>query len=140
TYAYANDDAIGVFDLPGLWGTAKPPNLSSNKRGPKPGKREGAHNETIAYLGVLCRMAGGKIIAGGREEPEITISIPAGGQKAGRRPDLICEICGVRHHVNVGWTLADGRTKVSREQGAIDDLGLAGINADFCSCGIRRRQ
>ena len=107
-YAYA-PNPVGWVDPLGL-----------AKRGPVPGG-QGPHNEVIAQWGREATEAGGTVQSGGGVKRETLISTP-GGQKQGRRPDIIIELeDGKKVYGNVGRTKADG-TPVLREISAMNDL------------------
>jgi uncharacterized protein RhaS with RHS repeats len=94
--------------------------LGLAKRGLVPGG-QGPHNEVIAQWGREATEAGGLVKAGGGLQKEVLIPTP-GGQKQGRRPDIIIEQKdGKIIYGNVGRTKADG-TPVPREIIAMDDL------------------
>jgi hypothetical protein len=64
---------------------------------------------------------GGQLIAGGGRKERLIETL--GGYKDGRRPDIIfINSSGEMIYGNVGKTLADGITPITREQRAIKDL------------------
>ena len=119
--------------------------LGLAKRGPIPGGA-GPHNATIAQWGREAVEAGGIVIAGGGVRKETLIPTP-GGQRQGRRPDIIIEQKdGKIVYGNVGRTKADG-TPVAREVNAMDDLRTKTTGSDvpddiqyrsYCPCQTRR--
>ncbi|MBI2424690.1 MAG: PKD domain-containing protein [Candidatus Hydrogenedentes bacterium] len=94
------------------------------KRGPKTDPNA-PHNKKIREEGQRLRNEGNDIVAGGGVEKERLVET-RGGEKPGRRPDIIYSTPeGELRGVNVGRTNADG-TPVSREVGALNDLNGPG--------------
>ena len=99
------------------------------KRGPKTDPNA-PHNKKIREIGDQIEADGGTIIAGGGRLPEQLVRTP-GGNKSGRRPDVLYQDCkGNLCGVNVGKTKADG-SPIKREQQALDDLNGAGLPTRF---------
>ncbi len=99
------------------------------KRGPKTDPNA-PHNKRIREIGDQIEADGGTIIAGGGRLPEQLVRTP-GGNKSGRRPDVLYQDCnGNLCGVNVGKTKADG-SPIKREQQALDDLNGAGLPTRF---------
>lgn len=111
----------------------KPAAVSTDSPG-KPGPKtdpNAPHNKKIREVGDRIVDEGGEIIAGGGRKPERLVPT-VGGDKDGRRPDVLYKDCdGVRRGCNVGQTTADGKP-VPREQEALDDLTeFGGLPATF---------
>ena len=108
-YAYA-PNPTGWVDALGL-----------AKRGPKT-NGEGPHNQIIQAWGQEVEASGGRVIAGGGVKKEQLIPTP-GGNKEGRRPDIIFEDTEGRIiYGNVGKNRADQTNPITREKKALDDL------------------
>ena len=131
-YAYA-PNPTGWVDALGL-----------AKRGPKT-NGEGPHNQIIQAWGQEVEASGGRVIAGGGVKKEQLIPTP-GGNKEGRRPDIIFEDAeGKIIYGNVGKNRADQTNPITREKKALDDLRTK-VNEEHapddvqfrpynCSCG-----
>jgi RHS repeat-associated protein len=94
----------------------------TNKTGPKPAG-QGPHNEKITEIAnrELKNNPGSEIIAGGGRERERLIATP-GGNKEGRRPDIIIRNPdGTLRGINVGLTDKNG-IPIRREIEALQDL------------------
>jgi RHS repeat-associated protein len=99
------------------------------KRGPKTDP-SAPHNAKIREVADRIEAEGGTIIAGGGRSPEKLIPTP-GGDKGGRRPDVLYKDCnGILCGVNVGRAKADG-SPVPRETKALNDLNGAGVPTTF---------
>jgi RHS repeat-associated protein len=100
------------------------------KTGPKQ-DLDSPHNKKIKDTADDLVKDGNTIRAGGGSKPEQLVPTP-GGNKDGRRPDIIYETpSGDLGGVNVGRTKADG-TPVTREVNALNDLnGPGGLPTTF---------
>ena len=102
------------------------------KRGPKTDPTA-PHNAKIREIADKIEAEGGTIIAGGgkKDLPERLVPTP-GGNKSGRRPDILYKDCnGNLCGINVGRTKSDG-SPVTRELKALDDLnGPGGLPTKF---------
>lgn len=102
----------------------------SAKRGPKidPGA---PHNKKIREVADTIEAEGGSIIGGGGRHPERLIPTP-GGEKTGRRPDILyVDSCGILKGCNIGKVKVDG-SPIKRESQALDDLnGPGGLPTTF---------
>ncbi len=90
----------------------------------KPGPKtdpNAPHNKAIREWAEELENCGCNVTAGG-EKSEKLLTIPSGGHKSGRRPDLIWEDRnGIEHYGNVGRTNRKGKP-VKREIEAMQDL------------------
>ncbi|WP_262378094.1 RHS repeat-associated core domain-containing protein, partial [Pseudomonas sp. WS 5078] len=124
-YAYA-PNPTGWVDALGL-----------AKRGPKT-NGEGPHNQVIQAWGQEVEASGGRVIAGGGVKKEQLVLTP-GGNKGGRRPDIIYEdVEGKLIYGNVGKNRADQTTPIFREKQALDDLRTK-IKGEFAPDDVQFR-
>ena len=111
--------------------------LGLAKRGPKT-NGEGPHNQVIQAWGQEVEASGGRVIAGGGVKKEQLVLTP-GGNKGGRRPDIIYEdVEGKIIYGNVGKNRADQTTPIVREKQALDDLRTK-IKGEFAPDDVQFR-
>ncbi|QQP11174.1 hypothetical protein FJQ98_18350 [Lysinibacillus agricola] len=122
---YTQPDPIGLSGGIKLYSYVHDPNIWIDpfglaKRGPKTDGK-GPHNEMIKAWGDEVEANGGTVLNGGGRRQETLIETP-GGNKQGRRPDIIYrDADGNKKWGNVGKTKKDG-SPIKREQQALDDL------------------
>jgi hypothetical protein len=108
------------------------PERVPQRRGPKTDD-SAPHNAAIIRERDRLQAGGNRIFAGGRTQDREQLVKTPGGFKEGRRPDIIYRTpSGQERGLNVGRTLADGVTPVTREQRALQDLnGPGNLPTDF---------
>jgi RHS repeat-associated protein len=101
------------------------------KRGPKTDPNA-PHNATIRSEADKLEAAGNTILAGGGRKKEQLVPTP-GGQKEGRRPDILYRTPeGELRGRNVGKVDAGGEQPVTRERAALAELNdKGGLPTDF---------
>jgi RHS repeat-associated protein len=131
-YVHDTNEFVDIFGLSGQrWlGKTKKDGTPYNKPGPK-SKGSGDHNAKIEEIINRESAKEGVTHIGGGSKTEVIIDTQ-GGHKPYRRMDASFErVDGSKYHINVGRTLDDGVTGISRERQAIDDVRKKGHDISF---------